>query len=658
MRKLSEEQSPYLKAASRQKVNWLPYCEEAFQKAREEGKPVFLSSGAGWCHWCHVQAEECFEDKETADLLNRDFVCIKVDRDLRPDIDRRYQEALAAMGQGGGWPLSIFLTQDGKPFYGGTYFPPEDRMGMKGFKSLLVEVAKFYRESAEGAGEFGQRIIEHLKKSTPLEKTKICRSSLDDAARGVLADFDPRNGGFGRYPKFPMPGAMSFLAGRFFPAEGRNPAIGQAVEKTLLAMAKGGIHDQLGGGFHRYSTDAAWIIPHFEKLAEDNAWLLMNYIEGFHLFGTPLFKKTAMGIAGFVKTVLSDPEGGFYASQDADVTPGEEGGYFTWSRDDFKEVLKGDELTAASMHYLHELGAMPKDGRHVLFIAMGSEDISEKTGVDISRVNSLIESAKVKLLAARSRRQKPSVDKTLYSSLNGLFIQAYFSAWRAFEDSYFRDFALMTLKGIMAENFRDGVLYRSPEGAGVGGMLDDYVHMTGAHLDAYENTGDNTFLTMAERLAASLSRDFRDGESGGFFDSSGEVAGLRFKNIEDIPHPSSNALLIWHLTRLSAMTGKDVYMKMAEESLEIFSCRAKGLGVHAGAFFFALDGFFNYLSLKVEAGFEGPLAQTARNTFRPQKIILYGALPEGGERVTPCMKGGCLEAVSEAAALAKAMGGP
>ena len=644
MRKLSEEESPYLRKAARQKVNWLPYCEEAFARAREEGKPVFLSSGAGWCHWCHVQAEECFEDEDTAAFLNREFICIKIDRDLRPDVDRRYQEALAAMGQGGGWPLSIFLTCEGKPFYGGTYFPPEDTADRPGFKRVLLEVSKFYRESAEKAHEFGSRVIDHLR-PRPLEKQKISRSSADDAAREMLADFDPQNGGFGKHVKFPMPGVMSFLAGIFF-ARG-NPEVGEVIEKTLVSMAKGGINDHLGGGFHRYSTDPAWIIPHFEKLAEDNAWLLMNYIEGFHLFGNPLFKDTARGIIDFARSVLSDPGGGFYASQDADVTPGDEGGYFTWGPDDFGKILQGEELQIASMHFLHEGGAMPHEGgKRVLFIAMEPVEISRKTGIGLAQVNSLIESARGKLLAARSKRQQPFVDKTLYAGLNGLLISAYLAAWRVFDGDYLKDFALLSLERIMNENFRGGGLYRS---AGVPAMLDDYTHIIGAHLDAYENTAKPEYLARAEELALTLARDFWDRESGGFFDSREEVAGLRFKNIEDIPHPSANALLIWHFVRLAAVTGKDAYMKMAEESLEIFSARAKGLGVHGGAYYFALDGFYNYTTLKVEAGFDSHLARTARKVFRPHKIVFYGA-PDVNA-VTACLKGRCLEAVRDAGSL-------
>ncbi len=664
MRKLSEEESPYLRKAARQKVNWLPYSEEAFKRALEEGKPVFLSSGAGWCHWCHVQAKECFEDEATAEMLNKNFICVKIDRDLRPDIDRRYQEALAAMGQGGGWPLSIFLTHEGKPFYGGTYFPPEDAMGRPGFKRVLMEVAKFYGENMEKAHEYGDRVIEHLK-PRPLEKVRISRSSIDDAAREVLADFDLQNGGFGKYPKFPMPGAMSFLAGRYFIFTGGNQAAGEAIEKTLSAMAKGGIHDQLGGGFHRYSTDAAWIIPHFEKLAEDNAWLLMNYIEGFHLFGNgPLFRKTALGIIDFARTALSDPEGGFYASQDADVTPEDEGGYFTWSREEFQSALEGEELQIASMHFLHEKGAMPGEGlaetvksnRHVLFVAMEPEEISGKTGIGFERVNSLIESARRKLLAVRFKRQEPFVDKTLYASLNGLFISAYLAAWRAFEDPYTKDFALLSLKRVMSENFRGGILYRS---AGVHGMLDDYTHMTGALLDAYENTGEREFLQQAEGLALALERDFWDSQSGGFFDSRQEVVGLRFKNIEDIPHPSANALLIWHFVRLAALTGKEDYMRRAEESLEVFSGRAKGLGVHAGAYYFALDGFYNFMSLKVEADFKDALAEAARGVWRPHKIIFYDGQTSGKKgAVMPCLKGRCLEAAGDAGALRKVIGNP
>ncbi len=662
-KKLADEKSPYLQKAARQKINWLPYCEEAFRKAKEEGKAVFLSSGAGWCHWCHVQAAESFEDPQVVEQLNKDFICIKIDRDLRPDIDRRYQEALAAMGHGGGWPLSIFLTPEGKPFYGGTYFPPVDSMGRPGFKKVLTEVSQFYAQNKEKAQEYSDRVIEHLRqgllaKPEPSEKEKgsaeeqISASSLEAAVMDMLKDFDPRNGGFGNYPKFPMPGAIRFLSGQYF--RDKNLSLGDAIKRTLTAMATGGVYDQIGGGFHRYSTDASWIIPHFEKMAEDNAWLLVNYLEGFHLFGEPLFKKTALGIIDFAKGVLSDLQGGFYSSQDADITPEDEGGYFTWTQEDFKAVLEGDELQVASLHFLHENGAMPhgEKKKHVLFIAMGPEEVAQKTGLDAGMVRSLIESAKGKLLAARSRRELPFVDKSLYSSVNGLFVSAYLYAWRVFGDAYLKDFALLSLNRMLKENLRDGILYRSGD---VPGVLDDYAHMTGALLDAYENTGQAEFLEKAEGLALTLQKDFLDGQSGGFFDSREEVMGLKFRNVEDIPHPSANAQLIWHFLRLSAITGNASYMETAKGSLLAFADRAKGLGIHAGTYFYALDGFYNYMALNVEAAAESPLAAAARNVFRPHKIVSYG---KDLGRVTPCVTGRCLQAVTDPGALEKVISSP
>ena len=662
MRQLSDEKSPYLRMAAKQKINWMPWCDEAFSNAKEEGKAVFLSSGAGWCHWCHVQAAESFEDPEVADILNKDFICVKIDRDLRPDIDRRYQEALAAMGHGGGWPLSIFLTPEGKPFYGGTYFPPVDSMGRPAFKKVLAEVAQFYSQNKDKAYEYSDRVIEHLKQASiekrgPAEKAEPDRASLETATMEMLREFDPQNGGFGNYPKFPMPGALRFLSSQYF--RDKNPAVGEAIKKTLSAMATGGVYDQLGGGFHRYSTDATWTIPHFEKMAEDNAWLLINYVEGFYLFGEPAFKETARGIIDFVRTVLSDPEGGFYSSQDADITPEDEGGYFTWTKGDFEKTLSGDEFEAAAPHLFHEQGVMPhgenQQQKNVLFAAMGPEEIAQKnqkTGLDVEHVAALIESAKKKLLAARSLRQQPFVDKTIYSSINGLLISAYLAAWRLLGDDYLKDFALLSLKRILKENLRDGVLYRSGD---VPGVLDDYAHMIGALLDAYENTGNREFLAQAEGLASVLEKEFMEGQAGGFYDSRGEVVGLRFRNIEDIPHPSANAQLIWHFLRLSVMTNKNDYLKTAKDSLEAFADRAKGFGIHTGAYYYALGGFFNYMALNVEAEREGPLATAAKNVFRPHKIIFYR---EEEGRVTPCMAGRCLEAVTDAAALEEIVSTP
>ncbi|RJQ56096.1 MAG: thioredoxin domain-containing protein, partial [Nitrospiraceae bacterium] len=378
MDRLSHEKSAYLKHSAEQKIDWYPWSEEAFEKARREDKPVFLSSGAVWCHWCHVMAAECFFDDETAGLLNENFVSIKLDRDERPDVDRRYQMAVAAMGSGGGWPLSVFLTYDRKPFYGGTYFPPEDRHGKPGFRKVLRAVIDLYRTRRNEIDEYTEKFLQSLK-TAPQAAGDINEALLDEEVKNILSEFDMQNGGFGTAPKFPMPGAVEFLLNRFFFT--RNEPAGYAARKTLEAMALGGFHDHIRGGFHRYSTDRAWIVPHFEKMADDNAWLLRNYINAYSIFGDALFREAAEGTAGFILSVLADPEGGFYASQDADVTPDDEGGYFTWRDEDFRRVLDEDEYRTLSLYLLNDAGAMGHDGsKKVLFVAMGPEEIAEKTG--------------------------------------------------------------------------------------------------------------------------------------------------------------------------------------------------------------------------------------------------------------------------------------
>jgi hypothetical protein len=648
MNRLEKEKSPYLRHAATQAIDWHPWSDEAFRRAKEEDKPVFLSSGAIWCHWCHVQARECFENPEIAALLNENFISIKLDRDERPDVDRRYQEALAAMGEPGGWPLSIFLTPEGKPFYGGTYFPPEEGFGRPGFKKVLREVAKFYRENGGKARDYSERVMGHLR-PRPLQKSALGERMLAGGAQSMVDLFDPENGGFGRYPKFPMPGALAFLTGRYF--FGGNPAVGHAVRKTLVQMAKGGIRDHLGGGFHRYSTDAGWIIPHFEKMGEDNAWLLRNYVEAYHVFGEPSFREVAEEIVGFVRSTLSDPEGGFYSSQDADVVPEDEGGYFTWTMGDFREALGPDEfdiaeLEVARMSFLHDRGRTHHDERkHVLFAVMEPVEIAEKTGLDAREVERKLASAKRKLLAARNTRTAPVVDKTLYSFTNGLFISSYLLAWRHFGDGYLLDFALKSLKRILCLNARDGVLYRTGE---VRGVLDDHVHMVGALIDAYECTADREYAQLAEGLMRTTIENFWEKTSYGFFDSAEEVAGLRLKQIEDVPHPSANALAAWHLVRLYQISRKNEYLKLAEDSLGAFSSVAEGLSIHGGAFYLALDGFFHHMALAVNCPLSGGLGQAALRTFRPYKIISYG---EDSGLVLPCKKGRCLEAERDADAL-------
>jgi uncharacterized protein YyaL (SSP411 family) len=643
MNRLSNEKSPYLRHAAHQKIDWYPWSDEAFVKAKQKNMPVFLSSGAIWCHWCHVMAKECFENEEIIKLLNENFINIKIDRDERPDIDRRYQHALVAMGFGGGWPLSVFLTPDKKPFFGGTYFPPEDAFGRPGFKNVLRKVSDFYYLKKEEISQYSQRLMDSLKPK-PLSQTEISESLLDDAVTTILSQFDPQNGGFGSSPKFPMPGAIEFLINRFFFT--RKEAIGYAIKKTLESMAKGGFHDQIGGGFHRYSVDEAWIVPHFEKMADDNAWLLRNYIDAYRIFGYEYFRDVAEKIISFINNVLSDPEGGFYTSQDADVTPDDEGGYFTWIDKDFRRLLNDEEYRVLSLHLLHERGVMHHDeSKRVLFVSMDSEEIAEKIGTDAQTVNKMINLGKEKLLKERYKRKSPFIDRTFYTSLNGMLISTYLKAFRTLKDKGLKDFALNSLKRIMRSYFINSELLHTE---GIKAILDDYIHLTDALISAYEVTGDLLYLNQADELMELCIKKFWDKDDGGFFDTEEEIIGIRFKEIEDIPHPSANSLGIILLIKLNYMTEKMKYHKYAETALKIFSLKTKNTGILSGYYFCAVEAYFNMLKLSLQTAPTSELTDTALSSFRPYISIVYG---EDKGIVIPCIKNVCYEPLQNADSL-------
>ncbi len=637
MNRLSRERAAYLRNSAAQNIDWYPWCEEAFEKAAGEDKPVFLSSGAVWCHWCHVMAKECFYNEAIVDFLNKHFICIKLDRDERPDIDRRYQRAIAAMGLSGGWPLSVFLMPDKRPFFGGTYFPPDDSYGRPGFKKILNAVADLYQSKRDDVLHYAGELMEALKPEKA-EKNGISESMVVEAEKDIAAAFDLKHGGFGAAPKFPMPGALSFMLNRYFLT--RNEFIGHAVKKTLEAMAGGGLHDQLKGGFHRYSVDEAWIAPHFEKMADDNAWLLKNYTDAYRVFGDEYFKEVASGIIGFTRDVLSDADGGFYASQDADITPDDEGGHFTWTDEDFRAVLDEEEYRVLSMHLLHKSGEMRHDSaKRVLFIAETRESVAAATGMDLDKVSELIRRGKRKLLHARDRREAPFVDSSLYTSLNGMLISAYLRAAEALGNREAGVFALASLERVMKSNVVHGELVHS---GGVRAFPEDYIYLADALTEAYEATGDRSFLDRADALMEACIERFWDKGGGGFFDSDAEVIGLRLKGIEDVPHPSANSSGVLLLLRLSYATGKEIYRSYAGKALEAFSSDARQLGVHAGYYYCALDAYYNMTRLNLETKPGSPLANAALSRFSPYKTVTYG---EDRGRVVPCIREVCYEPI-------------
>ncbi len=645
MNKLAQEHSAYLRHAAGQQIDWQPWSEEAFEQARQEGKPIFLSSGAVWCHWCHVMAGESFENSEAAALMNELFVNIKLDRDERPDIDRRYQQAVAAMGGGSGWPLSVFLTPEKEPFFGGTYFPPEDRAGRPGFKKVLKSVSEFYRAKQNDAVQYAAQVMASLKPEILLPG-ELRAAMLDEAETAILSHFDREHGGFGAAPKFPMPGALEFLLRRCNKG-GQGP--GEAVRSTLGAMARGGFHDQLGGGFHRYSVDEKWLVPHFEKMTDDNAGLLKNYINGYALFGDERYRVVAEDIISFTKGILADPVGGFFASQDADVTFEEEGGYFTWTDEELRQALSPKEYETLSLYFSRRNVETHRDeARAVLSLGLNAAEVALKLGKSAEAAAETIRSGKAKLLGKRSERKALFVDTTLYTSLNGMMIAAYLRAFMTLGERELRDFAVKSLERILQERLIDGRLYRAP---GVTAMLDDYIHLIDALLAAYEASGERKFLDQAERLMLACEEKFLDKERGGFFDTEGDVLGTRLKNIEDIPHPSANAVAISALLKLSFMTGNESYRLEAERALKIFSGLAPELGIHAGSYFCGLDAYFHMTTLTVEAAPESALASRARELAgRTFAAIRYD---KDRGRVIPCIRGACLAPVTDAEALTR-----
>jgi uncharacterized protein YyaL (SSP411 family) len=637
MNRLAQERSPYLKHAARQPIHWFPWCDEAFDRSRDENKPVFLSSGGVWCHWCHVMAKECFEDQEVAELLNEHFISIKLDRDERPDIDRRYQQAVALMGHAGGWPLSVFLTPDRQPFFGGTYFPPEDGFGRPGFKRVLRSVNDFYRSRTADAAQYGTRVMEALKADAQ-EPGELTTTVLDRAQDAMLEYFDPQNGGFGSAPKFPLPGALEFLLRRAVIAG--DAAAETAVRTTLDRMAQGGVHDQLAGGFHRYSVDDAWFVPHFEKMADDNAWLLRSYLDAYAVFGDERYREVAAGIIRFVREVLSDPSGGFFASQDADVTPDDEGGYFTWSDRELKQVLTIDEYEVVARSLLHERGRLPHDpDKMVLCVARAPQAVADGLGRAVEDVQAVLARGKEKLLAVRRERTMPFIDRTLYTALNGMFITSFLKAFRVLGDAALRDFALASLDRVLRERTVEGTLEHS---GGIPALLDDYVYLIEALVAAYEATADRRRLERAEELMGLCLRTFGDRE-GAFFDTAEDVLGTRLKRVEDIPHPSANAVAILQLIKLWHITGTDAYRATAEKALKAFVRAAEGMSIHAGMYCCALDSWFSMLTLTIEAAPESDLAHAARRLAGRATVLVYG---EDRNRIIPCVNGACAEPVS------------
>jgi uncharacterized protein YyaL (SSP411 family) len=602
-----------------QPIQWHEWGPEAFAAAQRDNKPMLLDIGAVWCHWCHVMDRESYDDLQIAAIVNEHFVAVKVDRDERPDIDSRYQAAVQTVSGQGGWPLTAFLTPEGKPFYGGTYFPPQDGYGRPSFRRVLLSIANAYKEKHGDVVEQAAMVETAIAQSESFagKDGRVSAALITAIQTSALRMFDPQHGGFGQAPKFPHPSALDLLIERY--AQGQQN-LRDVILTTLNHMARGGVYDQLAGGFHRYSVDERWVVPHFEKMCYDNSELLKNYVHGYQATGGEFFADTARDIICWMDEWLSDRErGGFYASQDADINMDDDGDYFTWTLAEARAVLTEEEAQVAALHYdINEVGEMHHDpAKNVLFVRVSVEEVAQRMKLAPERVKDLLASAKRKMYAARLQRPTPYIDKTVYVGWNSLCVSAYLEAARVLGLTEARRFALRSLDRVLAEAWKPHspphspqkdsggggrstqgallhvVAYSDPAAAhrDVPGLLEDYAFTALACLDAYEATSDLSYFKFAQSIADAMIARFYDATSGGFFDSEPAAEGkslgvmaTRRKPLQDSPTPAGNPMAAIALTRLHHYTGNADYRDQAEHTLETFAGVAEQFGIFAATY--------------------------------------------------------------------------
>ncbi len=650
--RLKDSASPYLRSAAHQPIDWYEWGDAAFSRAKSDDKPILLDIGAVWCHWCHVIDRESYENVEIAKIINEHFIPVKVDRDERPDVDSRYQSAISAISGQGGWPLTGFLLPDGKPFFGGTYFPPDDQMGRPGFRRVLLAVADSYRNKR---AELERAAYSLAGAVAQAEIFNGARADFDPGVvetqiGSITQQFDIKNGGFGRSPKFPHSSVIDLALERYQQTVGRSAAAPEKdkhllaiAETTLEKMARGGVYDQLAGGFHRYSVDERWLVPHFEKMSYDNSELLRNYLHAYQVTRNDFLRETAEGIIRWVNEVLSDQgHGGFYASQDADYSLDDDGDYFTWTLDEVHAVLAPEESRIIEFYYdVEPHGEMHHNpAKNVLWIAGNPSDIAKQLGLDEATVRLTIAKTKGKMLAARLLRPTPYIDKTMYVSWNAMFVSAYLDAARVLDGSLgenCRAFALKTLDRILREVWTEtrGFGHRIG-GPALDGSLDDQVFSVLALLDAYEATLEPRYFEAVLRTMDLAIARYGDAEGGGFFDRPSDAAPMggldvRRKPFQDSPTPGANSVAAIALIRLHSFIGDDRYYACAQKTLEAFAGIAPQYGLFAATYGLAATLFAHHpLQVVITGRADDPAAQAleaaTHRVFRLGKSVL---------RVTP-----------------------
>ncbi len=650
--RLAREQSSYLQQHAHNPVDWYPWGEEAFARARRENKPIFLSVGYSTCHWCHVMERESFSDPAIAALLNQHFVSIKVDREERPDVDQVYMNYVQATTGGGGWPMSVFLTPELQPFFGGTYFPPESRHGRPGFGQLLERVRQQWgtnREailsSAGGAADF----LKGLSDPGAGGELEIEEKLLDATFRWYAQAYDPEQGGFGRAPKFPRPVNLKFLL-RYHARTGEEQALEMAAH-TLRRMAGGGMHDHLGGGFHRYSTDDRWFLPHFEKMLYDQAQLAVSYLEAYQLTGDPSLAQTARGILEYVLRDLTGPEGGFHSAEDADSAlhherPDEhaEGAFYVWSWGEIEKLLGEDAALFGRVYGVKEEGNVSHDpfgefgGKNVLYAAAGVEEAARELDLTVAEVRERLERSRAVLFEARRLRPRPLLDDKVLTAWNGLMISAFARGHRVLDEPRYGEAARRAAELVAARLYHaesKTLKRRFRKGSvAIDGFADDYAFYVQGLLDLYEATLEGRWLLLALDLTETQNRLFRDSRSGAFFSTSGKDPSILTRVREDYdgaePSPASVAAL--NLLRLAQMTNREQWRSMAEQAIRAVEGRLVGSPQAMPQMMVAADFLLAKPKQVLIAGEAGAadteaILREVQRRFLPRKVVL---LADGG----------------------------
>jgi len=673
---LINESSPYLLQHAHNPVDWYPWGEEAFAISREQNKPVLLSIGYSACHWCHVMAHESFEDEEIARLMNDNFVNIKVDREERPDLDQIYMNAVQMMTHHGGWPMTVFLTPDAIPFYGGTYFPPQDRYNMPGFPRVLISVAEAYKDRRSDIAQTSDQLLNELRRlsETSGSEQSIEKELLDAAFVGITRGYDPVNGGFGGAPKFPPAMTLEFLL-RTFVRTGNADAL-EMVRTTTTKMAYGGMYDQLGGGFHRYSTDAKWLVPHFEKMLYDNALLSRVYLHYYQVSQDELARETTKGILDYVIREMTNDEGGFYSTQDAD-SEGHEGKFFVWDIAEIKSVLGEKEANFFCAAYdITDSGNF--EGENIPNIKHSLKVVAEKAGVTLDELNASLSQSKRKLFEVREQRIKPDRDEKVITAWNGLMLASFAEAGVVLDRPDYLDIARKNARFILSKLQRDGFLLRTYKDgvAKFNAYLEDYAFLIEGLTTLFETSGEIEWLNAALSLTDRMVEEFWDEDNAGFFftGTSHEKLIVRSKDYFDNATPSGNSVAASVLLRLGILTDSEHFRNLA---VSVFREVADSIRKYPSGFGYALSGLDFLLSTPKEVAIIAAeqsslktFVRAAWERYLPNKVVASALsgdsaaigsvvllqnrnLVQGKTAAYVCQNYTCKEPVTEIAAFAE-----